>query len=611
MSPMQTKTTTTSASHTHSAHSPCGCQDHTPAQACCCNLVCFDRPNYFCGHLLTDADLTLQQKYVVEKNKLYHRTMDGYGVVCGLKLTCDCDCKGNILIHDGFAIDDCGNDLVVCETTRFDVIEALKCKGLLVTDPPEDECEPRRHKSRCDIKQCFYITICYDETESEYETPFQSSCTAGPKQCMPTRTHEGVRFDVTDKLPPKHSYLEDLEERIKHCFEVHCDSPVGVIMKRHVHQLQYILGAEQRKYSGEEKWRDPCELFCTLRAYFLNHLKLKPDEFNCGLVDEVSSLTCPRECREDYDEERRERHGKHRDEEWQERHCEELEREHDETECEEEWRLRYREELREAFRKLLYCIERYQYDCVFGDLIFSCQQPCEAHCLVLGTVEVLNGKLVRVCNTPRRYLWAPANLLQVLIYDSMTGRHTSREDCEGHRVPCCPDYRQFEPTVFLKEFEINKCGRRFAATSLIESLRTFRDALHHSFDFTDSMAIAAALFASGDEDELRKAERYFGISASVERNATALNPLTLPQALQSHALLRRDDSLLAYESEGGRRQVQRDFLREITPDRSVGAKIEAALLQITKLTDQVRQLEDRISREGSASRDSSEPTGAQ
>jgi hypothetical protein len=182
--------------------------------------MCFERPNYFCGHLLTDVDLSLDQKYVVEKSKLYHRAIDGYGIACGLKMTCDPACKGHIRIGEGFAVDDCGHDLVVCESTCFDVIGALRKKGLLVVDEPEDECEPRERKRRCEIKQCFYITICYEETETNYETPFQSSCTAGPKQCLPTRTHEGVRLDVTDTLPPQHSYLKDLEKRFKHCFEI-------------------------------------------------------------------------------------------------------------------------------------------------------------------------------------------------------------------------------------------------------------------------------------------------------------------------------------------------------------------------------------------------------
>src|SRR6266446_7788760 len=89
-------------------HGDCTCHTST-----CCGLHCFERPNYFCGHLLTDADLTLEQKYVVEKNKLYHRAIDGHGVVCGLRLTCDETCDGYIHVAEGYAIDACGNDLVV------------------------------------------------------------------------------------------------------------------------------------------------------------------------------------------------------------------------------------------------------------------------------------------------------------------------------------------------------------------------------------------------------------------------------------------------------------------------------------------------------------------
>ena len=621
MSPMQTTTTTTtSTSKTGAGRSPCGCPEPAPAQ-CCCNLVCFDRPNYFCGHLLTDADLSLQQKYVVEKNKLYHRTMDGYGIVCGLKLTCDCDCKGNILIHDGFAIDDCGHDLVVCETTRFDVIEALKCKGWLLTDPPGNDCEPKRHRSHCDIKQCFYITICYDETESAYETPFQSSCTAGPKQCMPTRTHEGVRFDVTDKLPPKHSYLDDLERRINECFEVNCDSPVGVIMERHLPQLQYIMDANWADEPGvqrqePEEWLEPCELFCTLRAYFLNHLKTKPDRFNCNLLDEVSCLTCPRECYDD-DEGHRERHHeehhKSRREARRERSEEKLE--------EREWRRRYREELRESFGKLIFYMQRYQYDCVLGDLIFSCQQPCEAHCLVLGTVEVLNGKLVRVCNTPRSYLWAPANLLQVLIYDIMTRKLASsgcREDDRDRdrdwdrdkdkdrdwdrKVCCCPDYRNFDATVFLKELELSACGRKYAAQTAIKSVRAFADGVHNACDFTDSMAFSPAVFERLLEKMLKegreKEAEFLGIRASVSKVGTRdLSSPTPWQAFQASALVRRGDAVVGYKSAEGVR-VLPDFLAELSPNRLVGQeidkKIEVAQAQADQAAQQVIELRAEI-----------------
>lgn len=571
---MSIKPTTTSSASATAEPSPCGCHPEAPPQACCCNLVCFDRPNYFCGHLLTDSDLTLQQKYVIEKNKLYHRTIDGYGIVCGLKLTCDCDCKGNVMVHDGFAIDDCGNDLVVCSPTRFDVIGALKRKGLLVTDHEEDDCEPGRYKSRCEIKQCFYVTICYSETESEFETPFQSSCTSGPKTCLPTRTHEGVRFDVTDKPPRNVSCLDSLEKQIKECFKVNCDSPVGLVIKQYADDLLYIFGDWQE----ERKERiEPCELFCLLRAYFLNHLKTNPDQFNCNLFDEVSCLSCPR----------------NRDDEARNRDRGERKRIH-------------REEQRESFRKLLYYVQRYQYDCVFGDLIFSCQMPCEANCLVLGTVEVLNGKLVRVCNTPRKYLWAPANLMQVLIYETMTGGLASGDASEDKKVRCCPDYRNFDPLYFLTEFRVSQCARGDAAASSIQAFREVSQSLHRSFDFTDSMAISPSLFSKVRPDDQKLAENWkavealFGISSSVaELQSAGLSALTPSQALQAHALLRRNDSVVAYRSEGEAGKVLTDLIAEISPNRNIGRAIETIVKtseQTARKLDEMRAEIDRLNK---------------
>ncbi len=46
------------------------------------------------GYLLTDDDLTTGVRYVREKNKLYHRTLHGSGIVCGLGLRRDLDCPG-------------------------------------------------------------------------------------------------------------------------------------------------------------------------------------------------------------------------------------------------------------------------------------------------------------------------------------------------------------------------------------------------------------------------------------------------------------------------------------------------------------------------------------
>jgi len=132
---------------------PCGCQGHQPCnckheQNGCCSLVCFERPNYFCGHLLTDEDLSLEVRYVTEKNKMRNRYLFGHGVVCGLKLYCDVECKGHIRVGEGYAIDGCGNDLVVCETTPFDLIGTLRKKKMLLTEPEADPCDERAIASR-------------------------------------------------------------------------------------------------------------------------------------------------------------------------------------------------------------------------------------------------------------------------------------------------------------------------------------------------------------------------------------------------------------------------------------------------------------------------------
>src|SRR5215472_4334544 len=46
-------------------YSPCGCgrPNHSAGTCGCSTLPAFERPRYFCGQLLSDVDLTLQQTY--------------------------------------------------------------------------------------------------------------------------------------------------------------------------------------------------------------------------------------------------------------------------------------------------------------------------------------------------------------------------------------------------------------------------------------------------------------------------------------------------------------------------------------------------------------------
>jgi hypothetical protein len=113
----------------------------------CCELECLVRPNFFCGQLLTDADLSAMVEWTRKRFAL-SRYKDGWGVVCGLDVTCGppdgasaacCDMPANgkgpfVWLAPGYAIDCCGNDLVVCEPLRIDLSSICR--------PPYDPCDP-------------------------------------------------------------------------------------------------------------------------------------------------------------------------------------------------------------------------------------------------------------------------------------------------------------------------------------------------------------------------------------------------------------------------------------------------------------------------------------
>lgn len=81
------------------------------------------RPHFFSGKLLTADDLAQEQQYTIEKFKRHNRTLHGFGIVSGLKVTAK---AGQIVVQPGLALDCEGNELSI-ETVQ-------------VVDPPKN-CE--------------------------------------------------------------------------------------------------------------------------------------------------------------------------------------------------------------------------------------------------------------------------------------------------------------------------------------------------------------------------------------------------------------------------------------------------------------------------------------
>jgi hypothetical protein len=159
--------------------------------AACTGLQCLERTRFFAGQLLTEADLNNEQSYLLAKNRLHNRYLHGWGVVCGLQVLCS-NCEGWVTIEPGYAIDPCGNDIIVCSTQGFNVLQAIQA---CCTPPPATtNCQPLRYSpppSCTTTVQKWCITLQYQEQATQMVTPLQQTsvsssscgCSGGTSSC--------------------------------------------------------------------------------------------------------------------------------------------------------------------------------------------------------------------------------------------------------------------------------------------------------------------------------------------------------------------------------------------------------------------------------------------
>ena len=149
---------------------------HPPECCCpaCVGLECMERTRYFSGQLLTEADLNNEQSYWLAKSRLHNRFLHGWGVVCGMHVVCG-ECDGWVTVKPGYAIDPCGDDVIICADQPFNVIKAInEC----CTPKPASNCAPLRPTppDTCkDALQKWCITIEYQEQESRMVAPLKQA----------------------------------------------------------------------------------------------------------------------------------------------------------------------------------------------------------------------------------------------------------------------------------------------------------------------------------------------------------------------------------------------------------------------------------------------------
>jgi hypothetical protein len=184
---------------------PCRCGG--AGCAACRELATPCRPRYFAGQLLTEAELAGAQAYVLEKHRLHNRYLHGSGIVCGLEVTCD-DCAGWVTVAPGYAIDPCGNDVVVPQAAPFPLLERIaECRA---GDRPDVDCSPLRKPDPADCadeEETWCITLAYREQDAEPVAALRREhaagrvCTCGGGNGNGNRNGNGCGCSGTPKLP--------------------------------------------------------------------------------------------------------------------------------------------------------------------------------------------------------------------------------------------------------------------------------------------------------------------------------------------------------------------------------------------------------------------------
>lgn len=218
-----------------------------------CEFPPFCRNNYYTGKLLTERDLTTEQRYLIDKLRLHHLALHGWGIVCGLRVKPHPYCPDKkVILEPGMAIDGCGREIWLRHEVEICLPKPLQpppepepCPpdpdyvdekqqddpanqdGPTTARPAPEYCPP----SPCPPRESFYLCIRYAECETEFSpAPFDECvCDGNPEK--PNRICEGYQIiaesywetpDDWKRILETHNFCDEdclaiYSQNAKHC----------------------------------------------------------------------------------------------------------------------------------------------------------------------------------------------------------------------------------------------------------------------------------------------------------------------------------------------------------------------------------------------------------
>jgi hypothetical protein len=442
---------------THVASGCCSCP-------VCLGLAALERPRFFAGQLLTEADLTAAQDYVRAKSRLHNRYLHGSGVVCGLQVVCD-ECRGWISVKPGYAIDPCGEDIVVSEEQHIDVIREIReCRAGKRRREDCDPIRPDTSRECSEVPEHWCVTLAYEERETRLVNALRESVTAGAKcacgggggngcscasnghgngqsrsatavsqarpECEPTRVHEGFRIALARSTEgacadsARRSLLEDSAIGAV----LQCLRQVSSFVSKRMPSSSVNLLARMMLVTNEESdspgdLRDQYKAYTAFRIAVRDLVVENPMAVRCADMDLWKDvyLDPPREGEEDTP-----------------------------------FALR----ARPALYALFAMVFQYAIDCICMAMTPPCSPNPADDRITLACLEVKDDQIVQICNFPCRrqagsfpglYHWLPIPAVAAIIL----GTICCRPSLLRRRSPLVNDLLEFvdraDPSGRLRE----------------------------------------------------------------------------------------------------------------------------------------------------------------